>query len=87
MATIKFTDRDACDAQVADVRSDTSNTNWALFSYAPSSFNVIEHVTTGTGGIEDMHAHLKEDMIGYALLRVVDLVDGHKTIKFVKVCA
>jgi hypothetical protein len=43
----------------------------------------VDLVKSGTGGVEELKNELKPDAISYALVRVVDKVDGHETIKFV----
>eukprot|EP01098_Paradermamoeba_levis_P005747 TRINITY_DN2402_c0_g1_i1.p1 TRINITY_DN2402_c0_g1~~TRINITY_DN2402_c0_g1_i1.p1 ORF type:complete len:503 (-),score=209.72 TRINITY_DN2402_c0_g1_i1:44-1552(-) len=83
MDKIQFADRAACDAALKDVRLDATPTNWAIFGYQPGSKNIIVFQTSGTGDIEELKGHLKEDEIQYALLRVTDQIDNSVTVKFV----
>ncbi len=70
---------------IADVRNDKTETNWALASY-PGGNDVkkpLELVGSGNGGANELATHLTPSMIAYGLVRVVDVIEGIKTVKFV----
>ncbi|XP_046857958.1 uncharacterized protein LOC124451386 [Xenia sp. Carnegie-2017] len=69
---------------VADVRSDSSNTNWFVAVYQdgnPKSPLVCHG--TGDNGIHGIIEVLTNDIVAYALCRVTDVVDDISTVKFV----
>lgn len=69
---------------IADVRNDKTETNWALASYHGNDVKKpLELVATGNGGVDELSSHLNPEMIGYGLIRVVDIIEGIKTVKFV----
>jgi len=53
-AQLKFEDRAALDAQNADVRSDATPTNWALWGYKKGSKNEIVSYGSGSGGFDEL---------------------------------
>ncbi|KAJ3087545.1 hypothetical protein HK102_010814 [Quaeritorhiza haematococci] len=66
-----------------DIRNDKTSTNWILGSYEGGNIqNQIILVGSGDGGVEQMIPLLKPDEISYGLSRVVDVIDGHPTVKF-----
>ncbi|KAL6053482.1 Drebrin-like protein-like [Balamuthia mandrillaris] len=85
MSKLLFEDRDQVNAELAKVRSDSSETNWAVFGYKGnnSGSNTIVHVASGEGGFPELKAALQPDAINYCLLRVIDIIDDHPTVKFV----
>jgi Cofilin/tropomyosin-type actin-binding protein len=86
MAAIRFTDRAVCDALLADVRSDATDTNWALFAYDDaSSNNTLTPVGSGSDGVDGLVNALSEETAQYGLVRVIDYIDGHSTVKFVQI--
>jgi len=87
MAAIKFTDRDECDAALADVRNDSTDTNWCLFGYAPQckSNDTLQKIGSGSDGVDGLVSALSEDNVYYGLVRMIDFIDGHSTVKFVQV--
>jgi len=83
MAALDFVDRTAGEAVLADVRSDTTDTNWALFGYQEGSKNKIDFIAKGSTGHSELVSHFAADKIFYALLRVNDNFDNHTAVKFV----
>jgi hypothetical protein len=67
---------------IADVRNDNTDTNWCLFSYqGPKSQNVV-FLAKGNGGVPEMVEHLKDDIVGYGLVRKTEVIDDSTTVKF-----
>jgi len=83
MAALDFVDRTAGEAVLADVRSDTTDTNWALFGYQEGSKHKLDFISKGSGGHSEVVSHFAADKIFYALLRVNDNFDNHTAVKFV----
>ena len=76
-------EQDLLDA-IADVRNDKTETNWALASYQGNDVKKpITLVAKGSGGVDELSSNFTSDMIGYGLIRVVDVIEGIKTVKFV----
>jgi hypothetical protein len=78
-----FSDEASANQALANVRSDTIETNWALFTYAEAGKNHIALVGQGSGGIEELKPHLVDSGVFYGLLRVTDKIDNSVTVKFV----
>ncbi|GAM22257.1 hypothetical protein SAMD00019534_054320 [Acytostelium subglobosum LB1] len=56
--------------------------NWILVTYNGSP-NHIKLEASGRNGIHELTHHLTDDLMAYALLRVVDIVDGFPTDRYV----
>lgn len=82
-AQLKFEDRTAADAVNADVRSDSTPTNWGLWGYKKGSKNEIVVYGSGSGGVTELASKLDPELIQFGLVRVTDTIDGNTTIKFV----
>lgn len=83
-ASLKFDD--SVVEAASDVRSDSSETNWFVAGYQDGSPKLplvcLGSGSEGVGGIRDL---LTNDIVGYALCRVTDVVDDISTVKFVYV--
>lgn len=81
---LAFEDEDAARAALAEVRSDTSPTNWAILTYnAPSKSKTLKLHGTGSGGFDEFLGALQDDLVCYGLVRLTEVVDQSTTIKFV----
>jgi hypothetical protein len=85
MTDVRFEDKEAVDRTIAQVRDAKSTVDWAVFGYKDnnSSTNTIVVQNSGTGGLSALVSHLQLDHISYCLLRVIDIIDDHPTVKFV----
>lgn len=79
---IGFVDEQEGKNALLDVRSDSTDTNWCLFSYEGPKSNKITLVGKGSGGADQLAEHLKDDMVGYGLVRKTDKIDDSVTVKF-----
>jgi len=69
---------------ISDLRNDKTDTNWVLISYQDGDVKKpLILVNTGNGGVEEMNSNLAPDLIAYGLIRVIDVIENIKTIKFV----
>jgi hypothetical protein len=79
-----FEDEEAARAALADVRADSTSTNWAILTYnAPSKSKTLKVLGTGSGGFDEFAAQLQDDIVAYGLVRLTEVVDQSTTIKFV----
>eukprot|EP01121_Diplochlamys_sp_Union-15-3_P010630 TRINITY_DN2_c0_g1_i1.p1 TRINITY_DN2_c0_g1~~TRINITY_DN2_c0_g1_i1.p1 ORF type:complete len:525 (+),score=105.91 TRINITY_DN2_c0_g1_i1:71-1645(+) len=86
MAELKFEDEDSIKNAIAEVRKDKSHNDWVLISYAGTSgaaSQTMKLLSTGSGGVNGLKSHLKEDIVGYILLRTTDQIDDSVTVKFI----
>ena len=83
MSQVVFPDKTACFQALSDVRNDATATDWALFGYVPGTKNHVVLEGTGSGGLLELHSHLKGDTIQYAYLRMTDNYEGTTTVKFI----
>jgi len=79
---VSFPDEKALRAAIADVRNDTSNTNWVLASYDGPNSNSVVLVGSGSGGAAELLGHLKNDIVGYGLVRQSEKFDDSTRAMF-----
>merc|ERR1712000_99130 len=65
----------------ADVRSDASETNWAVLTYADN--NTIKLEATGSGDVSDIRQYCEPNCCLYAYVRIVTGDEESKRAKFV----
>jgi len=85
MSELKFPDRNTVDSALGEVRNANSPVDWAAFTYEgndTSKASIVLH-GKGGGGLGALSSTLKNDQICYCLLRVIDVIDEHPTVKFV----
>jgi len=82
MSALQFADKGGGIAAIKDVRDNSTPTNWVLFSYEGPKSDKIVFVGKGNGGTQELVSHLKDDMIGYGLIRKEEQIDDSLTIKF-----
>jgi len=80
---VRFIDIDEIKAAVADVRSDATNTNWVLLSYAGLNSNDVSLIGKGEGDVDELTQQLTDEIVGYGLVRVIEKFDESNTVKFV----
>jgi len=68
---------------IADVRNDRTPTNWVLLSYQGENSNTVVLAGKGDGGPNELIHHLRDDNVGYGLVRLVERFDDSDTVKFV----
>ena len=73
---------EAVRAAVAAVRSDADKSSWCLLGYSGDRAPALTVVATGEGAAEEMAAHLTQDALLYALVRVNQTIDASVTVKF-----
>lgn len=78
---LKFVDKQAFDAAIAEVRKDSSDTHWVIAVYA-SKFT-LDLLGKGSGGFDEFMGALDEEKACFGLYRTTDVYDGHTTVKFV----
>lgn len=79
---VKFADEDAVREALADVRNDSTDTKWCLVGYQGKKGNTLELLGKGDGGFSEFEAQLEDDMVGYALVRKIEIFDNNETVKF-----
>lgn len=65
-----------------EVRTDGNDTDWVLFTYEDPKSNNVVFLGKGSGGVAEMSQHLKDDIVGYGLVRKVDQIDMTAHSKF-----
>jgi len=79
---VKFADEHAIRAAIADVRSDATSTNWVLLTYDGPNSNTITLAGSGSGGSEELISLLREDNVGYGLIRQTETYDDSQRVMF-----
>eukprot|EP01113_Clastostelium_recurvatum_P039131 TRINITY_DN593_c0_g1_i2.p1 TRINITY_DN593_c0_g1~~TRINITY_DN593_c0_g1_i2.p1 ORF type:complete len:535 (-),score=200.03 TRINITY_DN593_c0_g1_i2:99-1625(-) len=72
----------AVKAAIADVRNDSTPTDWILLSYESPKSSTLVLVGSGSGGADELSSHLQSGIVGYGLVRKVDRIDDSETVKF-----
>jgi len=68
---------------IADVKNNKSETNWIVIAYEDNDTKKpLKVVSSGNGGVDDLVPYLTSDLIAYVFIRVIDIIEGIKTIKF-----
>jgi len=81
-SSLSFAGKSEIDAALADLRSDTSDTNWILITYDGPNSNSVVLLGSGAGGAAELISHLKDDIVAYGLVREVHKFDHSDTVKF-----
>lgn len=79
---VAIQDEDQFLGAMADVRSDETNTNWALFNHVDGDPNTIQFTCSGSEGVAELQANLPEDQVMYGLVRLQERIDMSDTVKF-----
>jgi len=70
-------------AAIQDVRSDASSTNWAAATYDGANSSTVVLLGKGSGGVEELISHLRDDIVAYGLVRIVEEFDLSQNVRFV----
>jgi len=79
---VKFGDESTIRKAIQDVRSDATGTNWVLLTYDGPNSSTIVLAGSGDGGSEELISHLKDDNIGYGLVRQQEKYDDSSRVMF-----
>jgi len=80
---LAFTEPEAAETLIKRVRSDADDLAWVIFKYEANSDNMLGIHASGEGNLEEFRSNFDVSQRMYGLLRLVDVYDGHRTIKFV----
>jgi len=76
---VKFGDEAGIRKAIQDVRSDATATNWVLLTYDGPT---IVLAGSGDGGSQELISHLKDDNVGYGLVRQQEKYDDSVRVMF-----
>jgi len=79
---VKLADEQAIKRAIADVRSDATPTNWVLLTYDGPNSNTITLAGSGSGGSEELISLLKDDIVGYGIVRQEEKYDDSVRVMF-----
>jgi len=79
---VKFEDEGAIKRAIQDLRSDGTPTNWVLLTYDGPNSNTIKLAGHGTGGSAELISHLRDDNVGYGLIRQDERYDDSVRVMF-----
>jgi len=79
-ASIGFVDEEAFRQAMRTFRNDKENQDWILVSYAKK--DTLSLIGTGSGGIDELLTRVEEDNVNFGLVRVIDIIDKSRTVKF-----
>jgi len=78
--TVTFTDLDAFKAAVKTFRDEKSNVDWVLSTYTDKEKLTL--TGSGSGGVEELLTKVDDENASFGLVRVIDVIDQSKTVKF-----
>jgi len=81
--SLKWIDLEGIKGAIYDVRNDKTETNWVLLTYQGENTNDVKLLDKGDGGIPELISHLRDEIVGYGLVRLVEKFDDSDTVKFV----
>jgi len=67
---------------IQSVRRDDDQLDWCLITYNAPKSKTLKFLASGNGGLDEMKQHLKDDIVGYGLIRMVETIDSTEAIKF-----
>jgi len=79
---ISFQDEEAVINGIKTVRNDNEPIDWCLVTYTAPKSSTIKFHASGSGGLEELRTHLKQDVIMYGLIRVNEQIDDTVAVKF-----
>jgi hypothetical protein len=79
---ISFQDEESVINGIKSVRNDQDQTDWCLVTYTAPKSSTIKFHASGSGGLEELRTHLKQDVIMYGLIRVNEQIDDTVAVKF-----
>jgi len=79
---VKFDDEHAIRRAIADVRNDGTPTNWVLLTYDGPNSNTITLAGSGSGGSEELISILRDDIVGYGIVRQEERYDDSVRVMF-----
>jgi len=79
---VKIEDEASIRRAIADVRSDATSTNWVLLTYDGPNSNTIVLSGSGSGGSAELISHLRDDNVGYGLVRQDEKYDDSVRVMF-----
>merc|ERR1712194_223011 len=78
---LEFANKEDLLVAIADVRNDSSETNWVVAGFEGEKKNIkLTLQGSGSGGIQEMVDEFKEDQMQYGLLRNEELYDRSTTV-------
>jgi len=81
--SLKWIDLEGIKEAINDVRNDKTETNWVLLTYQGENTNDVKLLGKGDGGIPELISYLRDEIVGYGLVRLVEKFDDSDTVKFV----
>jgi len=79
-STIGYSDEEAFKNAMKLIRNDKENIDWLLASYIKK--DTLSLLGTGTGGVGELSEKFEEDNVNFGIVRVTDVIDKSKTVKF-----
>jgi len=81
---VTFIDEEAIQNAIKAVRANNDETDWMLMGYEGNS-NQLKFIAKGSGDLDELITHLKDDQIMYGLYRTTDTIDNTVAVKFVMI--
>lgn len=77
-----FDDEEKIYGALKTVRDDKAGVNWVLVGYDAPRSKTLTLIGSGSGGMDEFISNLKDDMVGYGLVRLIEQIDNSQTVKF-----
>jgi hypothetical protein len=79
---IAFENESAIRDAIQAVRRDDTASDWCLVTYNAAKSKTLKFLASGNGGLAEMKAQLKDDIVGYGLIRMLEIIDSTEAVKF-----
>lgn len=79
---VKLDDEHAIKRAIQDLRNDANPTNWVLLTYDGPNSNTLTLAGSGTGGSAELIALLRDDNVGYGIVRQDERYDDSVRVMF-----
>eukprot|EP01126_Amoeba_proteus_P015624 TRINITY_DN1705_c0_g2_i3.p1 TRINITY_DN1705_c0_g2~~TRINITY_DN1705_c0_g2_i3.p1 ORF type:complete len:392 (+),score=92.95 TRINITY_DN1705_c0_g2_i3:577-1752(+) len=67
---------------IRSVRLDDNTINWCLVTYTAPKSKTLRFHASGSGGLPELLHHLRDDVVMYGLIRMLEVIDSTEAIKF-----
>eukprot|EP01132_Coremiostelium_polycephalum_P002129 gene2129-2623_t len=80
--SVQYIEEQEIKSAISDLRNDSTPTDWVLLSFESPKSQKVKLVGSGSGGVAELVENLKDDIVGFALVRKIDKIDDSDTVKY-----
>ncbi|GAM25883.1 hypothetical protein SAMD00019534_090580 [Acytostelium subglobosum LB1] len=80
--SVEYINESEIKAAIGDLRNDKTPTDWVLLSFETPKSKKVKLLASGSGGVEALLNQLSDDLVGFGLVRKIDVIDNSETVKY-----